>query len=73
MVKLALKKNHYLHVLNELVVDFLIDIFPDDHTRVVLHDYEVEHDDYINANYIDVSFIMNKCSVTNNLGFSFAC
>lgn len=28
----------------------------DDHTRVVLHDFEVEHDDYINANYIDVSF-----------------
>ncbi|KAH3848630.1 hypothetical protein DPMN_091010, partial [Dreissena polymorpha] len=24
-----------------------------DHTRVVLHDFEEEHDDYINANYID--------------------
>lgn len=24
-----------------------------DHTRVVLHDFEDEHDDYINANYID--------------------
>ncbi|XP_060596915.1 receptor-type tyrosine-protein phosphatase F-like isoform X1 [Ruditapes philippinarum] len=24
-----------------------------DHTRVVLHDYEDEHDDYINANYVD--------------------
>ncbi|KAL4236769.1 hypothetical protein ACF0H5_005154 [Mactra antiquata] len=24
-----------------------------DHTRVVLHDFEEEHDDYINANYVD--------------------
>jgi len=29
----------------------------DDHTRVVLHDAEVAHDDYINANYIDVRYL----------------
>ena len=32
-------------------------LIPDDHTRVVLHDFEDEHDDYINANYVDVSIL----------------
>ena len=31
--------------------------FVDDHSRVVLGECIEEHDDYINANYIDVSYL----------------
>lgn len=44
---------------NFFTFSLLFHVLLDDHTRVVLHDHEEEHDDYINANYIDVGTLLD--------------